>query len=47
LTAGLGSISQKGTAPEYKDVRDVTEIVVTVRKAVPKEKKESGPSRSR
>jgi hypothetical protein len=43
----IGSISQKGTTPEYKDVRDVTEIVVTVRKAVPKEKKESGPSRSR
>ena len=43
----IGSISQNGTTPEYKDVRDVTEIVVTVRKAVPKEKKESGPSRSR
>jgi hypothetical protein len=38
----IGSISKSGTTFEYKDVRDVTEIVVTVRKPEPREK--SGPS---
>jgi len=28
----------KGGAPQYSDVRDVTEIVVTERKPVPKDK---------
>ncbi len=42
----IGSISQKGATPEYKDVRDVTAIVVTVRKPVPREKSEARPPRS-
>jgi hypothetical protein len=43
----IGSISQKGKTPEYHDVRDVTQIVLTVKKPVPKEKKDAGPPRSR
>lgn len=43
----IGPSSQKGATPEYKDVRDVTAIVVTVRKPVPREKSEASPPRSR
>jgi hypothetical protein len=34
----IGSVSVKAGAPQYRDVRDVTEIVLTERKEVPKAK---------
>jgi len=34
----IGLVSMKGGAPQYSDVRDVSEIVVTERKPVPKDK---------
>lgn len=41
----IGSVSQQEGAPKYEDIRDVTEIVVTERKPVPREKREPAPAR--
>jgi hypothetical protein len=41
----IGSTSEKGETPEYQDVREVTEIVVTVKKPVPRPKNQANPSR--
>ena len=38
----IGKVSMKGGAPEYSDVRDVTEIVLTEKKPVPKETDRQG-----
>ena len=41
----IGSISEKGETPEYQDVGEVTEIVVTVKKPVPRPRNQANPSR--
>lgn len=42
----LGAVTHIGnTPPQYNDVRDVTEIVLTEKKDVPKEEEKSGPDK--
>jgi hypothetical protein len=37
----IGSVTVNGATPEYHDIRDVTEIIVTEKHDVPKEKKDA------